>query len=140
MSSPLSLRVTEARAAARAEAAAMEIDANLISRLVDRFYERIREDDRIGPVFEDAIGQDWDEHLATMKRFWSAIVFHDGGYAGRPMPKHMALNGLRPEHFAIWLDLFAMTLDEIGATPAARAAFLERAERIGAAFRAHIFG
>jgi hemoglobin len=140
MSSPQPPRVTEAREAARAEAAAMGITAALVSDLVDTFYGHVRSDDMLGPVFARAIGGDWEPHLATMKRFWSALVFHDGGYSGRPMPAHMKLKAeISPEHFQRWLALFAQTLDEIGATDAARSAFLARAERIAGSFQLQLF-
>ena len=140
MSSPIQVRVTEARLAARTEAEAMEITQDLISDLVETFYGHIRADDMLGPVFAGAIPGEWGPHLATMKSFWSAIIFHDGGYAGRPMPAHVKLKEqISPAHFERWLGLFGETLDEIGATPAAKAAFLERANRIAASFQAHLF-
>ncbi|RKR04125.1 group III truncated hemoglobin [Maricaulis maris] len=140
MSSPNQVRVTEARLAARSEAAAMGITAELISDLVETFYGHIRSDEMLGPVFAGAIPGEWGPHLATMKSFWSAIMFHDGGYAGRPMPAHVKLKAqISPDHFDRWLSLFGQALDEIGATPAAKAAFQERANRIAASFQAHLF-
>lgn len=140
MSSPNQVRVTEARLAARTEAAEMGITRDLISDLVETFYGHIREDDMLGPVFARAIPGEWGPHLATMKSFWSAIIFHDGGYAGRPMPAHVKLKAqISPAHFERWLGLFDRTLDEVGATPSAKAAFLERANRIAASFQAHLF-
>ena len=140
MSSPTPLRVTEARQAARAEAAEMGITAELVSDLVETFYGHVREDDMLGPVFEKAVKGDWDPHLATMKRFWSSMVFHDGSYSGRPMPAHMKIKAdISPEHFTRWLNLFEQTLSEIGASDAAQAAFLARAQRIGQSFQMHLF-
>ena len=140
MSSPVPVRVTEARLAARTEAAEMGITRDQISYLVETFYGHVRSDDLLGPVFARAIPGDWGPHLETMKSFWSALVFHDGGYAGRPMPAHVKLKPqISPGHFERWLGLFDLTLDEIGATPAAKAAFLERANRIAASFQAHLF-
>jgi len=140
MSANYQLRVTEAREAARKDAAAMGITPETISDLVDTFYGHVRSDGDLGPIFQKAIGGDWELHLATMKRFWSAIVFHDGGYAGRPMPAHMKLKpDIAPEHFTRWLALFEQTLNEIGASEAAKAAFLERANRIANSFQLHLF-
>ena len=140
MSSPNHVRVTEARLAARTEAAEMGITPEQICDLVETFYGHVRSDDLLGPVFARAIPGDWEPHLATMKSFWSAIVFHDGGYAGRPMPAHVKLKAqISPAHFERWLSLFGRTLDEIGATPAGKVAFLERANRIAASFQAHLF-
>lgn len=140
MSANYALRATEAREAARAEAAAMGITAQTISDLVDTFYGHVRADDQLGPIFDKAIGDRWGPHLDTMKRFWSAIVFHDGGYSGRPMPAHVKLKpDIAPEHFTRWLGLFEQTLDEIGASDAAKAAFLDRANRIANSFQMQLF-
>ncbi|MAK64025.1 MAG: globin [Maricaulis sp.] len=140
MSSPTPLRETEARAAARAEAAEMGITAELVADLVETFYGHVREDDLLGPVFEKAVAGDWAPHLATMKRFWSSMVFHDGSYSGRPMPAHMKIKAdISPDHFTRWLNLFERTLSEIGASEAAQAAFLARAQRIGQSFQMHLF-
>jgi hemoglobin len=140
MSANYSLRATEAREAARAEAAAMGITAQTVSDLVDTFYGHVRADADLGPIFEKAIGDTWEPHLDTMKRFWSAIVFHDGGYSGRPMPVHVKLKpDIAPEHFSRWLGLFEQTLDEIGASEAAKAAFLDRANRIAKSFQLQLF-
>lgn len=139
MSSPIPVRVTGARQAARDEAEAAGIDRALIAALVDQFYEKVRADADLGPIFETAIGADWDRHLDTMKTFWGSITFHDGVYSGRPMPAHMKLNGLTPQHFQTWLALFDDTLSEIGASTEAQAFFRERADRIARSFQLHIF-
>jgi hemoglobin len=133
------LIASDARRQARIEAENLGIDAHLIDRLVEQFYGHIRSNALLGPIFDEAIGDRWDSHLATMKAFWSAVVFQDGGYSGRPMPAHMKLPGLTPDHFQTWLDLFRQTLQEIGATGGAATLFMERAERIAASFQLHLF-
>ncbi|WP_417496827.1 group III truncated hemoglobin [Maricaulis sp.] len=139
MSTPNPIRATEAREAARSAASAMGIDAALISRLVDGFYAHVRADAVLGPIFDGEIGDGWDEHLAKLKRFWSSIMLHDGSYSGRPMPAHMKLTGLTPQHFETWLALFEQTLGEIGASEAAQAHFMDRAHRIAQSFQLNIF-
>mgnify|MGYP003873963619 CR=1 FL=1 len=140
MSAAYPLRVTEARASARRDADAMGVTPDTISALVDTFYGHIRNDADLGPIFEGAIGDNWGPHLDTMKAFWSALIFHDGGYAGRPMPAHVKLKPqIAPEHFTRWLGLFEQTLDELAVSPAAKTAFLERANRIANSFQLHLF-
>lgn len=140
MSADYPLRVTEARASARRDADAMGVTPDTISALVDTFYGHIRNDADLGPIFEGAIGDNWSPHLDTMKAFWSALIFHDGGYAGRPMPAHVKLKPqIAPEHFTRWLGLFEQTLDELAVSPAAKTAFLERANRIANSFQLHLF-
>lgn len=124
--------------ARRAEA--MGVDEAFISDLVDSFYGRIRTDAVLGPVFEAAIGQDWAPHLQTMKQFWASIALNAGTYGGRPIPAHHKhLDKIRPEHFALWLALFAQTLNDIAPSPEAAGFFMERAERIGESFQSILF-
>tara|TARA_R110000744_G_scaffold273278_1_gene386233 strand:- start:43943 stop:44332 length:390 start_codon:yes stop_codon:yes gene_type:complete len=117
------------------------IDAALISDLVDRFYGRIRLEPLLGPIFEAEIGDEaeWDAHLAKLKSFWRSVMLQEGSYTGRPMPAHMKLKGLTPEHFQRWLGLFRQTLGEIGAGDAATEALMDRAMRIAQSFQLNIF-
>ena len=139
MSAPYQVRVTEARRIARQEAAAAGITPDFISDLVETFYGHIRQNPDLGPIFAAEIGKNWAPHLATMKQFWSALIFHDGGYSGRPMPAHAKLTDLKQEHFPIWLGLWEHTLVELGASQEAKQAFMERAHRIATSFQLHLF-
>jgi len=103
------------------------IDEVLIDALVERFYERVREDDFIGPIFAARI-TDWAPHLAQMKLFWSSIALSTGVYQGRPMPKHLPLP-IDARHFDYWLELFDQTAREL-CTPTGHAHLMERARRI----------
>ena len=123
----------------RAEAKAMGIDEAYISTLVDTFYDRVRADDHIGPIFASAIKGDWDPHLATMKDFWSSMALATNRYDGRPLPKHMALSGLTPEHFETWLGLFYKTLQDTAPTQEAEDWFIDRAARIAKSFQLSLF-
>ncbi len=80
-----------------------------IARVIQRFYERAREDELLGPVF-DAHVQDWDKHFVTMQDFWASAVYKAGRYAGRPMVVHRELGGLTTEHFEHWLTLWVQTV------------------------------
>lgn len=130
----------ERQAAIEQTAAALEIDEALVSTLVDTFYARVRQDPLLGPVFETAIGDEWDAHLAKLKDFWSAIALGTRRYNGRPMPAHLRLQGLTPQHFQRWLALFRETLWEVAPNPAAADFFHDRAAMIGRNFQAMIFG
>ena len=122
-----------------ARADAMGVDEAFVSTLVDSFYERIRADDMLGPVFNGEIS-DWAPHLAKMKAFWGSVSLGTDGYDGRPVPAHMKLSGLTPEHFERWLALFAATLEDMGASQAARDFFLDRAGRIAVSLQMAMFG
>ncbi len=48
----------------------VQIEEAALERLIPLFYARVREDDELGPVFNDAIA-DWPEHLYKLVAFWS---------------------------------------------------------------------
>lgn len=106
-----------ARQAKRQAAAEVGIDDQFVSDLVDRFYERVRGDESLGPIFEEHV-DDWPVHLGQMKRFWRSVLFSSGEFLGSPMAKHMAIPGLDRTLFVRWLELFATTLDELGSAEA----------------------
>ncbi len=83
-----------------------------IEKLVRQFYAKVRQDPFIGPIFEKAIGDHWEEHLIKIKNFWETLLLGSESYHGRPFPPHMALN-LKPEHFKRWLELFFETSDAL---------------------------
>lgn len=101
-----------ARARKRADAQAIGIDADYISTVVDRFYENVRDDRLLGPIFAAKV-TDWPSHLNRMKLFWGSVLHNSGAYSGNPMLKHLAIPGLTREHFSHWLDLFRQTLLEV---------------------------
>lgn len=100
-----------------------------ISDLVHRFYDRIRGDDLLGPIFGRVIGTDWDRHLALMCDFWSSVMLSSGRYKGRPIPAHLKIGGVEPRHFTHWLALFRTTAHDLF-QPRLAEAFIQRAERI----------
>ncbi len=121
----------ERRARLRAEAAeaarAIGIDDALIAKLVHAFYDKVRQDALLGPVFATKV-TDWDSHLARMCAFWASVVMSSGDYRGQPMPKHVVLP-IDARHFDHWLSLFTQTATEI-CPPEAAVTFIERAGRI----------
>lgn len=103
------------------------IDEAMIERVVHSFYEAVRQDPLLGPVFETRIA-DWGPHLERMCAFWSSVALMSGRYHGQPMEKHMRLP-VDAEHFDRWLALFARTAER-ECPPAAATHFVERAHRI----------
>ncbi|HUG60088.1 MAG TPA: group III truncated hemoglobin [Candidimonas sp.] len=83
-----------------------------ITTLVYGFYDRVRADAMLGPVFNSHI-DDWDTHLKIMVRFWSSLLLGTGAYSGTPMPKHVALPDLHANMFKQWLALFHETTNEL---------------------------
>ncbi|MCS6625382.1 group III truncated hemoglobin [Roseibacterium beibuensis] len=113
------------------------IDEAMIARLVDGFYDRVRADPLIGPVFNERIA-DWAPHLEQMRLFWSSVALMSGAYHGRPMPKHLPLP-VDARHFDRWLELFEATARDL-CPPAAADHFIERARRIAESLELGIAG
>ena len=62
MNAAVSMRsfAEDKRAEIHANAAVQGIDEAYISRLVERFYGRVRTDEKLGPIFEREIGDRWE--------------------------------------------------------------------------------
>lgn len=115
-----------------------EIDEATIRALVDAFYAKVRRDPQLGPVFERAIGDGWEPHLATMYRFWSAVMLRTGAYKGNPLAVHQRVEGMAPELFARWLALFDETARDVCDEPLAEA-FSAKARNIAESLRLGLF-
>lgn len=110
-----------------------------VKLLVDEFYGRVRKDEVLGPVFDRVIGDNWDQHLDKMYRFWQTILLDEGKtYFGNPFMKHSPLP-LTPEHFTRWLSLWKTTLATLFKGDVADEA-LWRAEKMGYIFQIKMFG
>ena len=81
-----------------------------IKTLVDAFYGAIREDELLGPVFNNKIEDRWPQHLDKMYRFWQTVLFTEHTYFGSPFPPHFELP-VEKKHFDRWLQLFRQTVD-----------------------------
>ncbi len=101
-----------ARAAKKQAAEDIGVTVDYIDRFVETFYGSIREDELLGPIFDERIA-DWPAHLARMKAFWRSVLHNSGEFSGNPMIKHIAIPGLEEHHFAHWLELFYATLREL---------------------------
>ncbi len=110
-----------------------------IARLVDRFYEKVRQDEDLAPVFAGKIAdEDWPAHLATMRDFWSSIMLTSGRYHGNPVAAHRRTPGITPDLFERWLGLFAETAAELFDEAVAEA-FKDKAGRIATSLRLAMF-
>jgi hemoglobin len=110
-----------------------------IRELVYAFYDRVRADNLIGPVFDQKLAGRWDEHLPKMCVFWGSLVLGAKQYRGNVQQAHMPLEGLEPRHFSRWLYLFLDTV-ESRYEPAAAVRFMEPALRIAQSLQLSKFG
>ncbi len=107
-------------------------DLSDIQLLVDTFYEKVRADDLIGPIFNEVIGDNWPVHLKKMYGFWQSILLNEPTYNGRPFPPHMKLN-IEKRHFERWLSLFEATVNDLFQGSRAMEA-IKRSKMIAAVF------
>lgn len=110
------------------------VDEALIEQLVRRFYQDVRSDLELGPIFAEAVAGDWEPHLRTMCAFWSSVMLTSGRYKGNPVLAHRRQTRIRPEHFDRWLALFAVAASEI-CRPDTAAAFVAKAANIAESLR-----
>ena len=114
------------------------VDRKFIGALVRDFYVRVRSDERLGPIFEAVIRDDWEPHLEKMTDFWCAVILKNGAYSGRPVPAHLKLKQVQEEDFDIWLGHFRRTATQRCPAEVAEV-FIDRAERIARSLKLAMF-
>lgn len=82
-----------------------------IKLLVDNFYGKVRQDDMLKDIFNNVIGDRWQEHLEKMYRFWQTVLLEEHTYYGSPFLPHAELP-VEKEHFDQWIHLFFTTVDK----------------------------
>lgn len=96
------------------------VDRASIGKLVRAFYAKVRNDERLGPIFAREITGDWEPHLEKMTDFWCSVILKSGDYHGRPVPAHLKLGDVTEADFDIWLALFRETASEVFAPESRR--------------------
>ena len=109
-----------------------------LRQLVDAFYERVRRDEEIGPIFNSAVS-DWPHHIDKITDFWHSVMFGSGRYPGGLMMRHfMHRDRIKPEHFERWLALWRMTTAE-RMPPEVAGVLQDRAGRVGESLKLGLF-
>lgn len=114
------------------------LDEATIHALVHGFYARARDDEMLGPIFNRAIGDDWDAHLRKMCDFWSSVMLQTGRYKGNPMIAHTRQKLIQPRHFERWLLIFHQTALDVCPQDTAQL-FIDRAENIAKSLQLGMF-
>ena len=116
-----------------------ELNRTVIAQLVHEFYDGVRDDPELQVIFEAAIGDDWEPHLARMVEFWSTVMLATHEFRGNVFGTHMELDGVVPDHFKRWLALFETTARRLF-VPVLADEFLLVARRIAASLQYGFFG
>ena len=93
-----------------------------VACLVNLFYNRVRDDDLLGPIFDDVAHVDWATHLPRMYDFWESVLFARATFKGAPLVVHRALAQQTPltsDTFSRWITLFQSTIDDLFSGPMA---------------------
>ncbi|MEM7271233.1 MAG: group III truncated hemoglobin [Pseudomonadota bacterium] len=104
-----------------------------IEALLPRFYDAVRRDPRLGPIFLAHVGEtdeDWAPHLTKIADCWANVMLKERAYHGNPLVVHNQIEELKPTDFAIWLTLFDKAAAEV-LSPRKAQAFSILAHRIG---------
>lgn len=90
-----------------------------ISILVHHFYDEIRKNEILGPIFNSNIpSEKWPAHLEKLTDFWESVLFRIPKFRGSPTMAHISVdsklpNGMQQEHFGIWLQLWFAAIDKL---------------------------
>ncbi len=87
-------------------------DIEDIKLMVNAFYDQIRENEVLGPIFNGIIQDRWSQHLEKMYTFWQTILLEEHTYFGSPFPPHAKLP-VDASHFEQWLQLFNQNMDNL---------------------------
>src|SRR5688500_20162749 len=115
-------------------------DRTDVIHLVDEFYDRVRADSVLNPIFDGVARVDWGRHLPKMYDFWESVLFGTIGFKGNPLAVHRDLARRAPltaTEFNRWLQLFHVSVDALFSCPCAQEAKL-RASRIAVVMQHHI--
>ena len=100
-------------------------DRRDVACLVNVFYDRVRDDDILGLMFDDIAHVDWATHLPRMYDFWESVLFARATFKGAPLVVHRALARRTPltaAAFDRWIALFQSTVDDLFSGPMAERA------------------
>ncbi|WP_076070782.1 group III truncated hemoglobin [Sphingomonas montana] len=77
-----------------------------LTGLIPIFYERVRTDQQLSPIFSAAVS-DWPAHLDKLVDFWSSVMLGSGRYKGQPVLAHLRhADVMTTANFDRWLALW----------------------------------
>jgi len=110
--------------------------------LVDTFYNKVRKNELLGPIFEAHIS-DWPKHIERLTDFWETNLFFVRKFKGNPLIKHQIVDAkagykIDELHFGTWLNLWFETIDQLYQGEKAIIA-KNRARNMGTFFHVNMF-
>ena len=90
-----------------------------VRHLVDTFYDIIKIDEMLGPIFNHMIDEDkWELHLEKLTDFWESQLFTIPKFKGNPVRAHRNVDAIfeykiDQTHFAKWLQLWFATVNAL---------------------------
>ncbi|MFV1450555.1 group III truncated hemoglobin [Maribacter sp. HS] len=90
-----------------------------VSLLVHTFYDKIRQHELLGPIFNGHITEEqWPAHLSKLTNFWESNLFGVRTFRGSPSKAHVNVDKnlnhtISQNHFAQWLQLWFETINEL---------------------------
>jgi hemoglobin len=90
-----------------------------VRNLVFTFYEIIKLDEKLGPIFLEIIPTDkWGSHLEILTDFWMVHLFGIMNFKGNPVQAHRDVDkhfnySITQDHFTRWLELWFGTIDSL---------------------------
>lgn len=88
-----------------------------VELLVNTFYDRIRQNEKIGFYFNETI-DDWESHLVKLTDFWDTQLLGARNFRGNPRVAHIKVDNhfnheITTREFGVWLNLWFQTVDEL---------------------------
>ena len=94
------------------------INSSNIKKMVNIFYNKVIDDDKISHFFTEKLGVDidskeWQEHIELVSNFWAMVALDDTKYTNNPLLPHKELKNLTRDDFNRWLKLFSESANEV---------------------------
>lgn len=85
-----------------------------VEKMVNTFYNKVRDNTILGYIFDDVAQVNWQHHLPKMYSFWSSILLGEKSYNGNPMSLHVDLSKettMSEVEFSEWVRVFSENVD-----------------------------
>lgn len=112
----------------------------VVRLVITAFYEKVKRDELLGPVFADIVGDNWDAHVEKVCSFWFYVTRLDLGYAARNfVPAHTRHLSIKSSLLPQWLLLFRETAKK-NCTSEMAEVFIDIAERMAVSLEMSLAG